>query len=88
MEKVTNHLEHKHIQELEKYDMKIKELLERENKRLQEMSELEKYKENMHRAISEKMKLANRMENLERDNHRIRVAYARKHFQTENCVIC
>ena len=27
-------------------DMKIKELLERENKRLQEMSELEKYKEN------------------------------------------
>ena len=88
MEKVTNHLEHKHIQELEKYDMKIKELLERENKRLQEMSELEKYKENMHRAISEKMKLANRMEKLERDNHRIRIAYARKHFKSENCVIC
>ena len=68
--------------------MKIQELLERENKRLQEMSELEKYRENMHRAISEKMKLAQRMEKLERDNHKIRIAYARKHFKSENCVIC
>ena len=61
--------------------MKIKELLNRENERLQEISDLEKYKENMKRAISEKMTLAQRMEKLERDNHRIRIAYARKHFQ-------
>ena len=79
-------IEQRHIQELEKYDKKIQELLERENERLQEMSELEKYKENMKRAISEKMKLAQKMEQLERDNHRIRIAYARKHFQTD-CII-
>ena len=88
VEKITENLKKKHIQELDKYDMKIKELLNRENERLQEISDLEKYKENMKRAISEKMTLAQRMEKLERDNHRIRIAYARKHFQKENCIIC
>jgi hypothetical protein len=87
VEKITDNLKKKHIQELDKYDMKIKELLNRENERLQEISDLEKYKENMKRAISEKMTLAQRMEKLERDNHRIRIAYARKHFQKENCII-
>lgn len=79
--------EQRHIKELEKYDMKIQELLERENERIEEISELEKYKENMKRAISEKMKLTERMEKLERDNHRIRIAYARKHLQSD-CIIC
>ena len=88
VEKITENLKKKHIQELDKYDKKIKELLNRENERLQEISDLEKYKENMKRAISEKMTLAQRMEKLERDNHRIRIAYARKHFQKENCIIC
>jgi myosin-5 len=87
VDKITENLKRTHIQELDKYDMKIKELLNRENERLQEISDLEKYKENMKRAISEKMILAQRMEQLERDNHRIRIAYARKHFQKENCII-
>ena len=62
--------------------MKIQELLKRENERLVDISELDKYKKTMKRAISEKMKLTERMEKLERDNHRIRIAYARKHLQS------
>jgi hypothetical protein len=67
--------------------MKIQELLKRENERLVDISELDKYKKTMKRAISEKMKLTERMEKLERDNHRIRIAYARKHLQSD-CIIC
>jgi myosin V len=84
---ITKKIEKKHIQELEKYDVKIQQLLQRENDQLKQISELEKYKENMKRAISEKMQLAQKMEQLERDNHKIRIAYARKHFQTDNCII-
>ena len=54
VDKITENLKRTHIQELDKYDMKIKELLNRENERLQEISDLEKYKENMKRAISGK----------------------------------